>query len=103
MGVLDGFILLLNKYEKNKAHNVLSLVSDPKLKKLREVSFIIDWEHGVFIFEEYDKRSLFPMLLKCYHIFHPMEKFGYAGRYAIDEECNFDIFEVFIRTNEPTT
>jgi hypothetical protein len=32
-----------------------------------------------------------------------MEKFGYAGRYAIDEECNFDIFEVFIRTNEPTT
>jgi hypothetical protein len=33
--VLDGFISLLNKYEKNKAHNMLSLVLDPKFKNLK--------------------------------------------------------------------
>jgi hypothetical protein len=34
-GVLDGFISFLNKYEKNKAHDMLSLVLDPKFKNLR--------------------------------------------------------------------
>jgi hypothetical protein len=32
-----------------------------------------------------------------------MAKFGYVADMQIDEECNFDIFEMFIITNEPTT
>jgi hypothetical protein len=32
-----------------------------------------------------------------------MAKFGYEVDMQIDEECNFDIFEMFIRINEPTT
>jgi len=70
-GVLDGFLSFLKKlYEKNKAHN-MSFMLDPKFKSLRLVSFVIGQEH-VSIVEKYDKLSLFPMLLKCYHIIHLM-------------------------------
>ncbi len=46
-----SFIL---KHEKNKAHNMLSLILDPIFKSLRLVSFVISQEH-VSIVEEYDK------------------------------------------------
>jgi hypothetical protein len=39
------------------------------------------------------------MLLKCYHILHPMAKFGYVADMQIDEEGNFNIFEMFVRIN----
>jgi hypothetical protein len=64
-GVLDGFLAFENKYEKNKTHNMLSFILDFRFKSLKLVSFVIGEKHGVSIVEEYDKRSLFPMLLNA--------------------------------------
>jgi hypothetical protein len=38
---------------------------DFRFKSLKLVSFVIGEKHGVSIVEEYDKRSLFPMLLNA--------------------------------------
>ncbi len=51
---------------------MLFLMLDLRFKSLRLVSSLIGGEHVVSIVEEYDQWSLFPMLLRCYHIFHPM-------------------------------
>jgi hypothetical protein len=75
---------------------------DFRFKSLKLVSFVIGEEHGVSIVEEYDKRSLFLMLLKCYHILYLMAKFGPMTNMQIDGESIFDIFEMSARTNEPT-
>ncbi len=81
---------------------MLSLMLDFKFKSLKLVSFVIGQEHGVSIVEEYDKQTLFPMLLKCYHILYVMAKFGFVTNMQIDAKSSFDIFEMFTRTNEPT-
>ncbi len=39
---------------------------------------------------------------ECYHIFHPMEKFGLVVDMQIDEENSLDIFEMSVRLIEPT-
>jgi len=52
--------------------------------------------------KEYDQQSLFPMLLRCHHILHPMAEFGLVANMQTDEESSLDIFEMFTRTNEPT-
>jgi hypothetical protein len=46
---------------------MLSLTLRPRSKSL-----LLIQEHGVTIVEEYEKQSLFPMLLKCHQILHPM-------------------------------
>jgi hypothetical protein len=46
---------------------MLFLMLDPRFKSLCLVSFILGWEEGVSIMDEYDKTILYPMLLKCYH------------------------------------
>jgi hypothetical protein len=81
---------------------MLSFILDFRFKSLKLVSFVIGQEHGVFIVEKYDKRSLFPMLLKCYHILYLMAKFGPMTKMKIDAKSSFDIFEMLARTNEPT-
>jgi hypothetical protein len=68
---------------------------NPRFKSLRLVSFVIGQEH-VSIVEEYDRFSLFPMLLKCYHILHPMVEFGFVIDMQLDEEKSFNIFEMFV-------
>jgi hypothetical protein len=54
-GVLDGFLSFFKKYEGNKTHNMLSSMSDLRLKSLNLVSFLIGWEQVVSIVEEYDQ------------------------------------------------
>jgi hypothetical protein len=48
----------------------------------------------VNIVEEYDKRTLYPMLLKCYHCLHPIVKYevGHACQ-TTNANCDMDIFE----------
>ncbi len=43
---------------------------------------------------DYDKWSLYPMLLKCYHHnLHPITKFEVGcAKQTFDEDFNFDIF-----------
>jgi hypothetical protein len=50
--------------------------------------------------EEYDTWSLFPMLLKCHHVLHPMLEFETMANELNDEDFCFDIFEMTIGTSE---
>ncbi len=43
-----------------------------RLKNLCLVYSFIGFEKGMNIVEEYDRQSLYPMVLKCYHYLHPM-------------------------------
>jgi hypothetical protein len=47
--VLESFLSFLRNFEKNKAHNVLSLILDPKFKSFCLVSSFIGREQGVAI------------------------------------------------------
>jgi len=65
------FSFPLKKNEENKAHNMLSLMLDPRFKTFHLVSSFIGHEQGKTIVEKYDKKSLFPMLFKCCYHLHP--------------------------------
>jgi hypothetical protein len=71
---------------------MLSLMLDPRFKSLKLVSSLISQKQVVSIVEEYDQWSLFPMLLRCYHILHLMAEFGFVVDMQIDEESNLNIF-----------
>ncbi len=49
---------------------MFSLMLDPRFKTLRLVSSLMGHEQGKAIVEEYDKKNLFPMLLKFYYHLH---------------------------------
>jgi hypothetical protein len=51
---------------------MLSLMLDLKFKNLCLMFSFIDFEQGKVIVEEYDKKSLYPMLLNYYHHLHPL-------------------------------
>jgi hypothetical protein len=72
-GVLDSFLSFLKKYEERKTHNMLSLMLDSQFKNLHLVSSFVGCEQGISIVQEYDRKSLQPMLLKCYHHLHHVE------------------------------
>ncbi len=73
-GVLDSFFSFLRNFEKRKAHNMLSLMLDPKFKSFHLVSSFVGREVDVNIVDEYDRRTLYLMLLKCYHHLQWWEK-----------------------------
>jgi hypothetical protein len=57
------------------------------------VSSLIGHEQGKVIVEEYDKKSLFPMFLKCYYHLHPLveTKRGVVDQ-RVEEDKSLDIF-----------
>jgi hypothetical protein len=63
----------------------------------------IGHEKGVNIVKEYDKQTLYPMLLKCYHCLHPI------ARYEVGHACettyansDLDSFEQICSPSEPS-
>jgi hypothetical protein len=84
--VLDLFLSFLKKYENKKAHNMISLMWHPRIKSLRIVSSFVGREQGVALVEEYDRKSLYPMLVKCHEHLYPLVK---LDRTSTDQ----DIFE----------
>jgi len=70
--VLDSFISFFFKYEKRKAHNMFFKMLDPRFKTFHLISSFIGREQGKVIIKKYDKKSSFPMLLKCYYHMHPL-------------------------------
>ncbi len=70
VNVLDSFLSILKVYDKKKAHNMISLMLDPKYKSLCIASSFIGREQGVALVEEYDRKSLYPMLVKCHEHLH---------------------------------
>ncbi len=74
INVLDSFLSFLNKYENRKAYNMISLMLDPRFKNLRIISSIVGREQNVALVEEYDRKSLYLMLVKCHENLHPLVK-----------------------------
>jgi hypothetical protein len=68
--VLDSFLSFLKVYDKRKAYNVISLMFDLRYKSLRIVSSFVGKKEGVALVEEYDRKSLYPMLVKCHEHLH---------------------------------
>jgi hypothetical protein len=67
------------------------------------VSSLINCEQGKAIVEEYDKKYLFSMLIKChYHLYLSVEFERDIVDQGIEEDINLDIFEMIANTSEPT-
>ncbi len=79
---------------------MLTLMLDPRFKSLRLISFLIGCEHGVVMVEKHGKKSLFPMLLKFYHHLHPLFVGESSFACKIDEDMNFEIFEMVVSTSK---
>jgi hypothetical protein len=45
---------------------------DPRYKSLCIISSFVGREQGVVLVEEYDRKSLYPMLFKCHEHLHPL-------------------------------
>ncbi len=100
--MLESFFSFLKIFEKKKTHNMFSLMLDPRFKSLCFVFSFIEREQGVAIVEEYDRKSLYPMLLKCHHHLHPLaESESVFVNIGVDEDCSLDVFEQIANTSEP--
>jgi hypothetical protein len=60
------FYFFFFKIKKEEAHNMF-LMLDLTFKSLCLISFFVGQEEGVNIMDEYDRKPLYRMLLKCYH------------------------------------
>ncbi len=98
-GVFNGFLSFFKKYEEDKTHNMLS--HNSRFKNIKSAYFI-GQKRVVSIVEEYDQQSSFLMLLKCYHIFHPMVEFELMAYMQTHEKSSLDIFEMSTKMNEAT-
>jgi hypothetical protein len=72
INALDSFLSFLRKYDNRKAHNMVSLMLDPRFKSLCIVSSCVGREQGVVLVEENDRKSLYHLLTKCHEHLHPL-------------------------------
>jgi hypothetical protein len=99
INVLDSFLSFLYVYDKRKAHNTIFLMLDSKYKSLRIISLFVGKEQGVAFVEEYDKKSLYPMLVKCHEHLVKLET-NSIDHNIFDQDCSLDIFEQIGSTSE---
>jgi len=102
--VLNSFLSFLKKYENMKAHNMISLMLHPKFKSLCMISSFVGKEQGVVLVEEYDKKILYLMLVKCHEHLHPFVRLdrNCVDQDIFEQDCILDIFEQTTCTSEPT-
>jgi hypothetical protein len=52
-------------------------------------------EQSVSLVEEYDRKSLYPMLVKCHEHLHILvrSKRNYGNQNIFDEDCSLDVLE----------
>jgi hypothetical protein len=81
---------------------MLSLMLYLGFKNLCLISSFISTK-GVVIVEDYDKKSLIFMLIKCHDHLHHLSKCKLDHANSMVRYCNLDIFEQNIRTNELMT
>jgi hypothetical protein len=99
--VLKLFLSFFLKYEEKNSLNVLYLMLDQRFKSLCLMSSFIGCEQVVNIVEEYDRRSLYPMLLKCYYYVHSMvESKVVCANQIRNAKSDLDIFEQTPSTSE---
>ncbi len=53
---------------------MIFLMLDPRYKSLPILSSFVKMEQGVVIVEKYDRKSLYPMLVKCHEHLHLLVK-----------------------------
>jgi len=101
-GVLN-FLSFLRTYEEKKAHIMLSLMLDLRFKNLCLVSSYVGKEQGVSIVEEYDRKALYPMLVKSYNHLHLIGDvvFNFTKQDA-DKDCGLNIFQMTNNNAETT-
>jgi hypothetical protein len=68
----------MRTYDEKKTHDMLVLVFNPRFKSLCLLSSYVGKEQGVSIVEEYDRRALYPMLVKLYNHLHPIVDGGFG-------------------------
>jgi hypothetical protein len=92
INVLDFFLPLLKVYDRGKTHNMIFLMLDPKYKNLCIISSFVRMERCVALVEEYDRKSLYPMLVKCHEHLHLLvrSKRNSADHNIFDEDCSLD-------------
>ncbi len=102
MNVLDSFISFLKKYENKKVQNMISLMLDPRFKSFRIISSFVKKEQGVALVKEYDRKSLYPMLVKCHEHLHPMVRLdtNCIDQDIFEHDCNLAIFEQIASISE---
>ncbi len=69
--MLDFFLSFSKVYDKGKAHNMISLMLDPRYKSLGIISPFVGRQQDVALVKEYDKKFLYPILVKCDEHLHP--------------------------------
>jgi hypothetical protein len=76
---------------------------NPRFKTCCLLFSLIGHEQGKAIVEEYHKKSLFFMLLKCYYYLHVLVEFerGVIDQ-RVEKDMNLDIFEMTTNTSELT-
>jgi len=101
--VLDFFLSFLKVYDKRKTHNMIFLMLNLRYKNLCIVSSFVGKEQGVVLVEEYDNKSLYPMLVKCHEHLHPLVRsnFFFVDQDIFYHDYNLDIFELITSINEP--
>ncbi len=101
--VLDYFLSFLKKYENMKAHNMISLMLNPKFKSLCMISSFVGKEQGVALVEEYDKKILYFMFVKCHEHLHPLVRLdrNCVDQDVFEQDCSLDIFEQTTHTSKP--
>jgi hypothetical protein len=71
-GVLDYLFSFQRKYEKIKAHNMFFMLH-PKAF-IGYLLLLAKKKMKIYVVNEYDRRTLYPMILKCYHSFASNDK-----------------------------
>ncbi len=69
------FHFLVKGYEEKQIYNMFFLILDSRFKILCLVSSLIKYEQRKVIVQNYDTKSLYPMLLNCDKYLHPLVEF----------------------------
>ncbi len=66
---------------------------DLKFKSFNIISSFVEREQGVVLVGEYDKKSLYPMLVKCHEHLYSLVKSNrnYADQNIFDQDCILNI------------
>jgi len=90
--VLNVFLYFLKKFDERKAHNMFTLILNSKYNNLRIFFTLIGKELRVVVVEDYNKKSLFPMLLKTQHFLHHLAILNLWKRKQVIKTLTFTFF-----------
>ncbi len=81
---------------------MISVMLNPRFKNLCIISSFVKKEQDVALVEEYDRKSLYPMLVKCHEYLHPLVRLDMncVDQYIWNRIVVW-IFQQIASTNEP--